>query len=392
VSDRNWAAKVAADPTADGAHVLEIASVFGNGAHGSWLAVIARHRCESRDEVPVRHALESFIRRRFFVVHLGLLAIAAILCARIVTVVVGHIVAEKLSASAAAQKAPPRPSLKPSANRDFVAAANANIFEGKREVLSGPLVPADTTPPPEDGTCDGSSKAARFRLVGTVVFDTPESSLASIVDEGKGGAGAEMFSINDCPEETALDPNDPDAKLQAGPAPCSRVGDNMILRRIQPERVCIWNEADHRMEYLAIDEPPEKGAIVASAPKVEKPAEPSTDDADIRKVGEGKYEVGQGEVDKALNNLAELSTQARIVPAFEGGKTVGFKLFSIRPGSLYSKIGLQNGDVITRINGYEMSSPEKGLEIYGKLKDAKQVTVDLKRRGKPQTLDYNITQ
>lgn len=340
----------------------------------------------------MRHALESFIRRRFFVVHLGLLAIAAILCARIVTVVVGHIVAEKLSASAAAQKTPPRTTVKPSASRDFVAAANANIFEGKREVVLGPLVPTDNPAMPDGDECDGAPKGLRFRLVGTVVFDTPESSLASIVDEGKGGASAAMYSINECDEQAPLDPNDPDAKLKAAPAPCSRVGDNMILRRIEPERVCIWNEGDHRMEYLAIDEPPEKGAIVASAPKTEKPSEPSTDDADIRKVGEGKYEVGQGEVDKALNNLAELSTQARIVPAFEGGKTVGFKLFSIRPGSLYSKIGLQNGDVITRINGYEMSSPEKGLEIYGKLKDAKQVTVDMKRRGKPQTLDYSITQ
>ena len=112
--------------------------------------------------------------------------------------------------------------------------------------------------------------------------------------------------------------------------------------------------------------------------------------ASIKKTGENSYEVGQGDIDKALNNLSELSTQARIVPAFEGGKTIGFKLFSIRPGSLYSKVGLQNGDVITRINGYEMSSPEKGLEIYTKLKDAKSVNVDLKRRGKPMTLDYAI--
>lgn len=342
----------------------------------------------------MRHALESFIRRRFFVVHLGLLAIAAILCARTVTVIAGHIVADKLSASADAKKAPPRPSIKPSVSRDFVAAANANIFEGKREVVvSGPLADAADVAIPEDGTCDAAPKAQRYRLVGTVVFDTPESSLASIVDEGKGGSGALMFSINDCAEVPAADPNDPDAKLAAAPPPCSRVGDNIILRRIEPERVCVWNEADHRMEYLAIDEPPEKGGVVAAAPmKVEKPEPAADDSADIRKVGENRYEVGQGEVDKALNNLAELSTQARIVPAFEGGKTVGFKLFSIRPGSLYSKIGLQNGDVITRINGYEMSSPEKGLEIYGKLKDAKQVTVDLKRRGKPQTLDYNITQ
>lgn len=80
----------------------------------------------------------------------------------------------------------------------------------------------------------------------------------------------------------------------------------------------------------------------------------------------------------------------RIVPAFEGGKTIGFKLFSIAPGSLYARMGLQNGDIVTRINGHELTSPEKGLEIYAKLKDAKRVTVELKRRGAPATLTYSL--
>lgn len=343
----------------------------------------------------MRHALESFIRRRFFVVHLVLLSVAAILLARTVSFVAGHFVAEKVKAAAAASKPAERrpPTSKSGASRDFEAASNANIFEGKREVVQeGPAVVETAALPPSADTCEGAPKSSlRLRLVGTVVFSEPSSSMASIVDEGKGGAGAELFSINDCVEVVA-DPEDPNASLASKPPPCSRVGDSALLRRIEPERVCIWNETDHRMEYLAIDEPPEKGgAVVARAePKKE---EKSKDEVgkDIRKTGENSYEVGQGEVDKALNNLAELSTQARIVPAFEGGKTVGFKLFSIRPGSLYSKIGLQNGDVINRINGYEMTSPEKGLEIYTKLKDSKQVTVDLKRRGKPMTLDYNIT-
>ena len=338
----------------------------------------------------MRHALESFIRRRFFLVHLALLALAAILCARTVTVVVGHVLANKLAQSEPA-KAPRAPAGKTGAERDFEAASNANIFEGKREVVSTDATQVEDTPPPPEGECVGSPRSSlRLRLVGTVVFTTPESSVASIVDEGKGGPAA-MYAINDCVDR-GVTSDDADAKLAPKPAPCSRLGDSALLRRIEPERVCLWNETDHRMEYLAIDEPPEKGGspVMAARPAVEDRA--ADDSADIRKVGEGKYEVGQGEVDKALSNLAELSTQARIVPAFEGGKTVGFKLFSIRPGSLYSKIGLQNGDVITRINGYEMSSPEKGLEVYGKLKDSKQVTVDVKRRGKPQTLDYSITQ
>ena len=111
----------------------------------------------------------------------------------------------------------------------------------------------------------------------------------------------------------------------------------------------------------------------------------------IKKVGGNSYEVEQSEIDGALANLSKLATQARVVPAFEGGESIGFKLFSIRPNSLYAKIGLKNGDIVTRINGYEINSPDKALEIYQKLKDSKQINVDLKRRGKATTLDYAIT-
>ncbi|MCC7073152.1 MAG: hypothetical protein IT383_17655 [Deltaproteobacteria bacterium] len=343
----------------------------------------------------MRHALESFFKRRFFAVHLALLALAAILCARTATAIAGHMVAEQLKEKATAAKpAERRGAAKTGSTRDFLAAANANIFEGRREVVV--QATASDGPAPDDGTCDTAGKSAlRLRLVGTVVFATPEFSLASIVDEGKGGsAHAEMFSVNDC-VSAPVDAEDPNAKLAPKPPPCSKIGDSATLRRIEAERACIWNESDHRMELLFIDEPPAKGGAVVArndSPKAEAaPASPDDLGATIKKTGENSYEVGQSDIDKALNNLADLSTQARIVPAFEGGKTIGFKLFSIRPGSLYSKVGLQNGDVITRINGYEMTDPAKGLEIYTKLKDAKTVNVDLKRRGKPMTLDYAIT-
>ena len=81
---------------------------------------------------------------------------------------------------------------------------------------------------------------------------------------------------------------------------------------------------------------------------------------------------------------------ARIVPSFKNGKPNGFKLFSIKPGSIYSKIGMQNGDVIQRINGYEMNSPDKALEIYQKLKDASSINIDMLRRGQSRSVSYNI--
>ncbi|HEY4220565.1 MAG TPA: type II secretion system protein GspC, partial [Myxococcota bacterium] len=338
----------------------------------------------------MRHVLENFIRRRFFVVNLVLLAVAAVLAARTVTAVAGHVVADKIKEKTGLDKpvvahAPPP---KPSATRDFNQASDENIFLGKREVVQQGLTPVAVDQPKTGTSCDDAGKSAlRLRLVGTVVFSTTTSSLASIVDEGKSGSLAEMYSVNDC-ADVAVDATDPNAKLAAKPAPCSRVGESAVLKTIEPERVCLWNDSEHRMEYLAISD---EKLPVAPKPVATNTDPPPDTDLNIKKTGENSYEVAQDEVNKALNNLAELSTQARVVPAFEGGKTVGFKLFSIRPGSLYSKIGLQNGDVVTAINGYEMTDPAKGLEIYTKLKDAKAVNVDMKRRGKAMTLNYNIT-
>ena len=59
---------------------------------------------------------------------------------------------------------------------------------------------------------------------------------------------------------------------------------------------------------------------------------------------------------------------ARIVPKFVNGKSVGFAFYSIRPGSKLAQGGLKNGDVIVRINGLSMDSPEKALDVYKTLR------------------------
>lgn len=110
----------------------------------------------------------------------------------------------------------------------------------------------------------------------------------------------------------------------------------------------------------------------------------------VTKRGDGDYVIDGSLVDESLSNLNKVATQARIVPSFRNGKANGFKLFSIKPGSIYAKIGMQNGDVIQKINGYEINSPDKALEIYQKLKDASNLTIDFQRRGQSKSNRYEI--
>ena len=110
----------------------------------------------------------------------------------------------------------------------------------------------------------------------------------------------------------------------------------------------------------------------------------------VRQLSERQYVMARSELNGAITNLPDLATKARIVPSFKNGVADGFKLFSIVPDSLYAKIGIQNGDVIRRINGYEMSSPDKALEIYQKLRDASRIEVEIERRGETLRNSYSI--
>lgn len=94
---------------------------------------------------------------------------------------------------------------------------------------------------------------------------------------------------------------------------------------------------------------------------------------------------------EALLASYDIVQPARVVPALEAGKPAGIKLFSIQPTSVYAKLGLENGDVIRRVNGLELSGPESAKAAQEQLKDATELRLDVRRRGKPLRLDFTIS-
>jgi general secretion pathway protein C len=110
----------------------------------------------------------------------------------------------------------------------------------------------------------------------------------------------------------------------------------------------------------------------------------------IRKVGENKYEIDSKDIKAAMDNMEQLASAARIVPSFENGNPVGFKVFRIKPDSFYNKLGIRNGDVISKINGFEINSTEKALQMYQILRTEKNISLDITRRGQKMTMEYTI--
>ncbi|HEU0032918.1 MAG TPA: type II secretion system protein GspC [Kofleriaceae bacterium] len=113
-------------------------------------------------------------------------------------------------------------------------------------------------------------------------------------------------------------------------------------------------------------------------------------DTGIKKIDDTTFEIDKALVDRVTANPMEFMKGARVVPAMKNGKPEGIKLYAIRPNSPYAKLGLTNGDTLMSINNLELNSVDKGLEIYGKLRDSTSLQLEVVRRGKPVTLKYTI--
>lgn len=126
------------------------------------------------------------------------------------------------------------------------------------------------------------------------------------------------------------------------------------------------------------------------APAAPPPAPSAPPGQGIREVGEHAYEISSAEVDAALDRPGELARQARVVPAFRDGTPQGFKLFAIQPGSLYERLGLQSGDVVRRINGMTLDTPETALRAFNLLRESRLIRIELERQGLPVQKVYAV--
>ena len=294
--------------------------------------------------------MELVIRKYFWAVNLCFVALAALLAAKTVNLFI----------EAAIAPAPSAPTAR-GAVRAAQSDAPASLDLSKLAQLMNlplPVPEAETEQARPDMSSEPVRTSLRVKLLGTLLSTLPSWSIGSILD------------LNNQRSSTVM------------------IGDrvqNAEVLSIQRDRVIIANNG--RREFISAE-----GGDGAPPPPTVATTRPVNDPygAGIKALDDNNYEVPRNEVDRALANLNDLAMQARIVPAFKDGQAEGFKLFSIRPDSLYSKIGIVNGDVIKRINGFEMNSPEKALEVYTKLKDANRIDIEVDRNGQTLRKTYNV--
>jgi general secretion pathway protein C len=110
----------------------------------------------------------------------------------------------------------------------------------------------------------------------------------------------------------------------------------------------------------------------------------------VRPLGKGQFIVDQKTVLNALEKPNQLMTDARLQPNIIDGRQEGFVLREVRSGGIYHSLGLMNGDVLLRINNYNISNPDNALQAFTALRGMDRVDLDIVRSGSKMTLTYQI--
>jgi general secretion pathway protein C len=321
--------------------------------------------------------LDLFFRKYAWTANLALLFAAAWFLARTVNTLVGAAIRPRPQADLGALSAPPpRPVLPASLDQD-------RLYRLIGVEPPKPVELATNVAPPRPQTCqDPTARPVksdlRLQLVAGVLAERAGASLATLLDPSTResrvvGVGEEFSGGRLLGVERVRDDHDV-------------TGNGFKVVAV----VCNGGTK----EYVDADSGSGAVPVVPNLGQAPVPppvaGRPGGDMQGVRKVADNRYDIDKQVIESALSNLNTLATQARLVPSFENGVANGFKLFAIQPGSLYSAIGIENGDVITRINGYEVNSPDKALEVYQKLRESCHVTIEVERGGQVVKKDYNI--
>ena len=258
--------------------------------------------------------------------------------------------------------------------RDPAIILQRNIFSSAQGDLSD--VPIESPELPLDDPTEVETPCrGKRRLIGTVVVPGDlERSLAAIVGEdGKAG-------------------------LHRGGATV----DGDTIRAIESDSVILQGSVTFcRLSMFEVDSygkkptPKRIGARKKTVAKgVDADRNAGLSDAEIsggiEKVNDTNYNLSRSMLNKVLDNAGRLIGIAAVAPLMEGGRSVGMRIYGIKPNTLLTKLGIQNGDVLESVNGQPLTSPDSALGAYTTLRTADKFNLSVRRDGKSMMINYNL--
>lgn len=280
----------------------------------------------------------------------GLLVLAMFLLAEVGSRVLGTFIRPTYTPLPKSSARAARPS---TPVEDYDAILHRNIFNVEGKIPD----------PFDQGLLDCMSQAKptneKIQLLGTIVMNDERLSVALIQDD----SGKERIGVR-------KDDNFFDNKY--------------LAMKVERKKLCFQVKSSQELEFVEIpDDSAGLGVSAAIAP---------TSGGGIVPKSETEYVVKKGFLDEKINDLTNILQSARAVPYIEPGtgKFKGFLVQSMDQNSLFSQLGVHQGDVITGVNNIPMDNPGRGLEAFQALRNTPKITVNVMRGGSPTTLSFDV--
>ena len=153
---------------------------------------------------------------------------------------------------------------------------------------------------------------------------------------------------------------------------------NAVLKAVFPDRVILDRKG--RYETLRMVNTKASGGSTY-VPR-------SSGNTTVRKLGQDSRVVKLRE--EILRNPRKLAELVSAQPAYENGVFAGYRITTRRADPVFEELNLRSGDIITEVNGIQIDSPQKGLQILQQLARASQASVTIKRGGQYIQLDLSL--
>lgn len=197
-----------------------------------------------------------------------------------------------------------------------------------------------------------------LKLEGTLVHSNPKKSVATVTVKSKNEAISVMV--------------DHDVENMAR------------ITAIERRRLIFRNLNNNRLEYIEI---PKDSAVTFGM------TEPARSNSEVVQKGDFEFTMRRADINKYTADLGSILQQARMVPNIipgSGGRVDGFRFVAIQPGSIYEKLGFKPMDVIKKVNGEDINSPTKAMELYNALKSESRLQLSVERNGREEIFKYDI--
>ena len=100
--------------------------------------------------------------------------------------------------------------------------------------------------------------------------------------------------------------------------------------------------------------------------------------------------VKRKQIENAMKDINKLMSEAKIQPHLENGSPDGLILTGIKPRSIFRRLGLRNGDIITGVDGEQIDTVDSAMRFYENLRSSSNTSIQIKRRGREKTINYTI--